>query len=142
MDRGVRCRAREEEMVGVLPTLLRKPRRSRAVGEISVCGSDVARTRRCHDTRLTMDATRELRQTLAPTVERWLAALASTEPADRERVQQGVARTYRADGRSMPDLVVWFASPLAGALAAHLLYRAGNLGRTPVKPLGDRLCHK
>jgi len=75
-------------------------------------------------------------------VERWLAALASTEPADRERAEHGVACTYRANGRSMPDLLVWFDSPLAGALAAHLLDAAGVLGGARLKPLGKRLCRQ
>jgi hypothetical protein len=53
--------------------------------------------------------------------ERWLHAIFSTRPANREKAEDGVRRTYRAAGVREPELFLWFDGLLEAALAAEQL---------------------
>jgi hypothetical protein len=53
--------------------------------------------------------------------ERWLHAIFSTRPANREKAEDGVRRTYRAAGVREPQQFLWFDGLLEAALAAEQL---------------------
>jgi hypothetical protein len=59
--------------------------------------------------------------TLGTVASDWLAALLAVGPTDRDTAEAGVRQAYRAAGLAPPERVVWFGSPLAGAVAVALL---------------------
>jgi hypothetical protein len=54
--------------------------------------------------------------------EEWLGVGLATGPADRAAAEQGVRLAYQATGLSPPGRVVWLGSPLAGTIAAAMLW--------------------
>src|SRR5438874_11417463 len=59
---------------------------------------------------------------------RWLEWIFSTEPADRERAEEGVRLTYRAAGVPEPEIFLWFDDLREALLATEQLSerRASN----------------
>jgi hypothetical protein len=53
--------------------------------------------------------------------EDWVAAAVAAGPTDRGRAEDGVRRAYLAAGLVPPEWLLWFASPLAGAVAAAVV---------------------
>jgi hypothetical protein len=59
---------------------------------------------------------------------RWLEWIFSTEPADRDRAEEGVRLTYRAAGVPEPEIFLWFDDLREAMLVTEQLaeYRASN----------------
>ena len=62
-------------------------------------------------------------QQLTVLLDEWLAIGLSTQPADRGRAEAGVGMAYRATDLEPPVHLIWFDSPLAGALATSWFAR-------------------
>jgi hypothetical protein len=58
---------------------------------------------------------------LAQYREEWLRVGLSTEPTDRPAAERAVAEAYRGAGLEPPKIVIWLASPMAGAVGAAFL---------------------
>lgn len=53
--------------------------------------------------------------------DKWIKAGLSTEPANRQRAEEGVRKAYRAAGLEPPRVIIWLDSPLAGAYGQALI---------------------
>lgn len=56
----------------------------------------------------------------------WRRAAFSTDPVDEDAVEHMVHDTYAGAGLAKPAVVLWFDSPLAGALAQSVLWAFGH----------------
>jgi hypothetical protein len=54
---------------------------------------------------------------------RWIEWIFSTQPADRDRAEEGVRLTYRAAGVPEPKLFLWFGDLVEASLAAEQLWK-------------------
>ena len=57
--------------------------------------------------------------------DKWLAAGLSTEPANRNAAEAGMAKAYKAAGLEPPKLFIWLGSPMAGAVCSGMLNNQG-----------------
>ena len=64
--------------------------------------------------------------------EEWLKVGLSTQPADRDKAEQGVRLAYEAAGLNPPEQMIWVDSPLAGCYAASLLAKVRDQVRDQV----------
>ena len=69
---------------------------------------------------------------------RWLGYGLSTAQAEREKAVRHIGAAYRAAGLEPPPIVVWLASPMAGAIGAELLTRAPGALRVRAQ-VGDQV---
>jgi hypothetical protein len=58
---------------------------------------------------------------LTAAADEWAATAVAAGPADREAAEDGVRRAHLAAGLAPPERVLWFGSPLAGAVAAAVV---------------------
>jgi hypothetical protein len=63
--------------------------------------------------------------------EEWLGVGLATGPADWAAAEQGVRLAYQATGLSPPRRMVWLGSPLAGTIAAAMLWVADLSDHAP-----------
>ncbi|MEN4397445.1 DUF6745 domain-containing protein [Mycolicibacterium conceptionense] len=56
----------------------------------------------------------------------WHADTTSTDPVDRHAAEAGIRLMYQAEGLEPPKSVLWFDSPLAGALAQSMMWMHGH----------------
>jgi hypothetical protein len=84
------------------------------------------------------------RAALAETADAWADVAAAARPADRDAAERGIRAAYRAAGLHEPDKILWYASPLAAAVAATVVagaFKPQELTalRLPVRaPAGSR----
>ncbi|MUL61151.1 MULTISPECIES: DUF6745 domain-containing protein [unclassified Mycolicibacterium] len=63
-------------------------------------------------------------------IEGWRTDTMSTRPVDRAAAEAGMCQMYQAEGLEPPKTVLWFDSPLAGALAQSLMWMHGHTVHT------------
>lgn len=63
-------------------------------------------------------------------IEGWRTDTMSTRPVDRAAAEAGMRQMYQAEGLQPPKTVLWFDSPLAGALAQSLMWMHGRTVHT------------
>ncbi|GCD95795.1 DUF6745 domain-containing protein [Embleya hyalina] len=84
------------------------------------------------------------RATLAESADVWAEVAAAARPADRDAAERGIRAAYRAAGLAEPGKILWYASPLAAAVAATVVsgaFKPQELAalRLPVRaPMGSR----
>jgi len=70
--------------------------------------------------------TKDRQDALNEFAHQWSTDRTSGAPADRPRVEDAIRCAYRAEGLQPPQAVLWFDSPLAGALAQSILWMHGH----------------
>lgn len=70
--------------------------------------------------------TKERQDALNEFAHQWRTDRTAGAPADRPRVEDAIRRAYRAEGLQPPQAILWFDSPLAGALAQSILWMHGH----------------
>lgn len=65
-------------------------------------------------------------------VEKWTAIGLDTNPADRQKAEEGIRKAYAQQGRNMP-IVKWYASPYEMVLNAALAYKAYHANKNKIE---------
>ncbi len=72
--------------------------------------------------------------------DKWIKAGLSTEPANRQRAEEGVRKAYRAAGLEPPRVIIWLDSPLAGAYGQALTgVLLSELAKRPQDQVGTQV---